>query len=209
MRKFKNCVYLLFIFSIFIVSCEKDKVEELPNAQAYITKMSIESIPITRSSEYANAQEANRVKFYEFMSDTNYSYDFITYSENEFGVDMDQDGIVDIKMTQKDGLVTAIMDKYICTSKIIKTEDNGKINFSIENVEDDQITRFARPCLEEYSHMSWFDCVSNLAGNRDITLGLGLGLASCFYNWTFCGVAAAASVICLDSRMRWRVVDHN
>lgn len=145
MIELKNYAYLLFIFSIFIVSCEKDEVEELPNAQAYITEMSIESIPITRSSTYGNAQEANRVTFYEFMSDTNYSYDFITYSEDEFGVDIDQDGIVDIKMTQKDSLVTATMDNYMCTSKIIKTKVNGKINFSIENVEDDQITRLARP----------------------------------------------------------------
>ncbi|MFA6831223.1 MAG: hypothetical protein WCR36_02990 [Bacteroidaceae bacterium] len=70
-------------------------------------------------------------------------------------------------------------------------------------LKDDQITRFARPGLEVYTHMSWFDCVSNLVGNKDITLGLGL--ASCFYSWTFCGVVAAASVICLDSRMRWNV----
>ncbi|MFA6831225.1 MAG: hypothetical protein WCR36_03000 [Bacteroidaceae bacterium] len=168
--------------------------------------MSIESIPITRSSAYANAQEANRVKFYEFMSDTNYSYDFITYSENEFGVDIDQDGIVDIQMTQKDGLVTAIMDNYICTSKIIKTENNGKINFSIENVEDDQITRLDRPNIW-YTHKSWFQCVTDMT--MEPHLGTVVGVISHWCPCIIVSVAAAASVICLDSRMRWDTTNHN
>jgi len=170
MKKNLLLVWLWGILSCFMLSSCNNENEEsmsLPDSQAYITKI---------------------------ISGKSYDFNFLVYSDNTYGIDIDKDGTVDMTVTVRGNEITATSKNNESETVVVGQEDSERYTTYTLNAPQTRVT---------YRHISWFSCVKRLTLNEDVAMGSGL--ASMFRKYAFGYVAGAAAVICLNDSNRWDV----
>lgn len=173
------------------ISKEIKKNDLLPDAQAFVTSMNISPIPMTRGDGVV----VNNVVFRDSISGQTYDYYLLAYSDNKFGLDINKDGLVEVKMCVDGNIIMSEMDGCSDILQIKCEEENGAFIYIFDTL--------SRKTRVTYRHISWYECVKRLALAPDVSLGVGL--LSTIKRYAFPAVAGAAAVICLDNRNRWDV----
>ncbi len=186
---------IFFAISLAVLtSCCKDEVTQncesnstsLPDAQVYITEMKVKDAIGTKT--YSDVSEAKNVSFEDFISGKSYSFDIITHSKNNFGVDINRDGTEDLIMTIDGNKICGTIGENSDVVYINTEKKDGLIVFNMQQP-DSVLTK-------GYTHISWWSCVKRLVCNEDL----------CIFNVCLPGyVAGAAAIVCLDGRNRWEV----